>query len=73
MQCAETHNSTWATAVRAAARQGRLSHALILTGEGDKRSAARYIAAAPLPAMQRLPQGDGGHPPRRNRGLGAGA
>ena len=48
MQCAETHNSTWAAAVRAAARQGRLSHALILTGEGDKRSAARYIAAAHL-------------------------
>ena len=48
MQRAETHNSTWAAAVRAAARQGRLSHALILTGEGDKRSAARYIAAAHL-------------------------
>ena len=42
MQCAETHNSTWAAAVRAAARQGRLSHALILTG-------------VPLPAISPRP------------------
>ena len=48
MTQAENHNSTWAAAVRAAAGQGRLSHALILTGEGDKSAAARYIAAAHL-------------------------
>lgn len=41
-------NSTWAKAVRAAAGRGQLSHAVILTGEGDKLPAARYIAAAHL-------------------------
>ena len=48
MTQAVNHNSTWAAAVRAAAAQGRLSHALILTGEGDRSAAARYIAAAHL-------------------------
>jgi len=48
MTQAVNHNSTWAAAVRAAAGQGRLSHALILTGEGDRSAAARYIAAAHL-------------------------
>ena len=42
------YNSTWAGAVRAAANRGQLSHAVILTGEGDKLSPARYIAAAHL-------------------------
>lgn len=42
------YNSTWSRAVRAAARQGRLSHAIILTGDGDRLAAARYIAAAHL-------------------------
>lgn len=48
MAQAVNENSTWAKAVRAAAAQGRLSHAVILTGEGDKLPAARYIAAAHL-------------------------
>ena len=41
-------NSTWVKAVRAAADRGQLSHAVILTGPGDKLAAARYIAAAHL-------------------------
>ena len=48
MAQAENHNSTWDKAIRAAAQHGRLSHAVILTGEGDKVQAARYIAAAHL-------------------------
>lgn len=48
MTQAENHNSTWVKAIRAAAQHGRLSHAVILTGEGDKVQAARYIAAAHL-------------------------
>ena len=48
MAQAENHNSTWVKAIRAAAQHGRLSHAVILTGEGDKVQAARYIAAAHL-------------------------
>lgn len=48
MTQAENHNSTWVKAIRAAAQPGRLSHAVILTGEGDKVQAARYIAAAHL-------------------------
>lgn len=44
----EYENSTWLAAVRAAARHGRLSHAIILTGEGDKTNAARCLAAAHL-------------------------
>ena len=42
------YNSTWSAAVRAAADRGQLSHAVILTGAGDKLAAARYIAAAHL-------------------------
>lgn len=48
MAQAENQNSTWVKAIRAAAQHGRLSHAVILTGEGDKVQAARYIAAAHL-------------------------
>ena len=48
MAQAENHNSTWGKAIRAAAQHGRLSHAVILTGEGDKVQAALYIAAAHL-------------------------
>lgn len=48
MAQAENHNSTWVKAIRTAAQHGRLSHAVILTGEGDKLQAARYIAAAHL-------------------------
>ena len=48
MAQAENHNSTWGKAIRAAAQHGRLSHAVILTGEGDKVQAARDIAAAHL-------------------------
>ena len=48
MAQAENHNSTWGKAIRAAAQHGRLSHAVILAGEGDKVQAARYIAAAHL-------------------------
>ena len=46
MAQAVNENSTWVRAVRSAARRGQLSHAVILTGEGDKPSAARFIAAA---------------------------
>ena len=48
MAQAENHNSTWGKAIRAAVQNGRLSHAVILAGEGDKVQAARYIAAAHL-------------------------
>ena len=48
MAQAVNENSTWAKAVRAAAGRGQLSHAVILTGEGDKLPTARYIAAAHL-------------------------
>ena len=41
-------NSTWLSDLRAAARHGHLSHAVILTGEGDKTGAARCLAAAYL-------------------------
>ena len=40
--------STLAKTIRDAARQGTLSHALILTGSGDLSAAARYTAAAML-------------------------
>ncbi len=48
MAQAVNENSTWVRAVRSAARRDQLSHAVILTGEGDKPSAARFIAAAHL-------------------------
>ena len=48
MAQAVNENSTWVRSVRLAARRGQLSHAVILTGEGDKPSAARFIAAAHL-------------------------
>ena len=39
-------NSTLVRAVRRAAEQGRLSHAIVLSGDGDLLGAARFIAAA---------------------------
>ena len=48
MRLSADHNCTWRSAVKAAARNGRLSHALILSGSGDKLEAARYVAAAHL-------------------------
>ena len=39
-------NSTWLRAVRRAADEGMLSHAVILTGSGDLLPSARYLAAA---------------------------
>ena len=39
-------NSTLARAVRRAAEQGRLSHAIVLSGDGGLTDAARFIAAA---------------------------
>ena len=39
-------NSTLERAVRRAAEQGRLSHAIVLSGDGDLTDAARFIAAA---------------------------
>lgn len=39
-------NSTLARAVRRAAEQGRLSHAIVLSGDGDLLDAARFIAAS---------------------------
>lgn len=39
-------NSTWLRAVRRAAAEGRLSHAVLLTGSGELLPSARYLAAA---------------------------
>ena len=39
-------NSTLERAVRRAAEQGRLSHAIVLSGDGDLTDAAQFIAAA---------------------------
>lgn len=39
-------NSTLERTVRRAAEQGRLSHAIVLSGDGDLTDAARFIAAA---------------------------
>ena len=39
-------NSTLERAVRRAAEQGRLSHAIVLSGDGGRTDAARFIAAA---------------------------
>ncbi|MBQ3549247.1 MAG: DNA polymerase III subunit delta' [Oscillospiraceae bacterium] len=41
-------NRTWAEAIRTAASQRALSHAIILAGSGDTEAAARYAAAAHL-------------------------
>ena len=39
-------NSTLERTIRRAAEQGRLSHAIVLSGAGDLTDAARFIAAA---------------------------
>ena len=41
-------NSTFASHVRSAARCGAISHAVILSGTGDRLGAARYLAASQL-------------------------
>ena len=41
-------NSTFAQRVRSAAKHGVISHAVILSGTGDREAAARYLAAAQL-------------------------
>lgn len=41
-------NSTFAQRVRSAAKCGAISHAVILSGTGDRLGAARYLAAAQL-------------------------
>ena len=41
-------NSTFARRVRSAAKCGAISHAVILSGTGDRLGAARYLAAAQL-------------------------
>ncbi|MBR5571671.1 MAG: DNA polymerase III subunit delta' [Oscillospiraceae bacterium] len=48
MEHSGLYNSTWAEAIRTAAAQRALSHAIILAGSGDTASAARYAAAAHL-------------------------
>ena len=48
-------NSTWLRAVRCAAHEGRLSHAVILTGSGDLLPSARYLAAAHVCEGQEKP------------------
>lgn len=48
MEHSGRYNSTWAAAIRAAAAQKALSHAIILAGSGDTAAAARYAAAAHL-------------------------
>ena len=42
------YNSTWAAAIRTAAKSRTLSHAIILAGSGDTAAAARFAAAAHL-------------------------
>ena len=48
-------NSTLARAVRRAAEQGRLSHAIVLSGDGDLLDAARFIAASHVCEEERKP------------------
>ena len=55
MAQAADYNSTWAAAVRAAASRGRLSHAVILTGEGDKLSPACAAVRDSVPACNAMP------------------
>ena len=56
-------NSTLARQIRTAAGHGALSHAVILSGEGDRAAAARYLAAAYVcreserPCLRRPPRG----------------
>ena len=74
-------NSILAAAVRRAADEHRLSHAVILTGRGDLTAAARFLAAAhvcegehkALPDLPPLPQGAGGRTPGRDLRAGHGA
>ena len=39
------YNSTWAAAIRAAAKSRTLSHAIILAGSGETAAAARFAAS----------------------------
>lgn len=48
MASCEAKNSIFAGRVRAAVRRGAISHAVILSGTGDRPGAARYLAAAQL-------------------------
>ena len=41
-------NSTFARRIRSAAKRGAISHAVILSGTGDRLGAARYLAASQL-------------------------
>ena len=63
--------------IREAATRGTLSHALLLTGSGDRMSAACFAATTgygyddvgrepPLRRLPRLPEGAGGHPSGRD-------
>ena len=55
--------------IREAATRGTLSHALLLTGSGDRMSAACFAAGGgepPLRRLPRLPEGAGGHPSGRD-------
>ena len=55
--------------IREAATRGTLSHALLLTGSGDRMSAACFAAAALECTGQDkpcLPEGAGGHPSGRD-------
>ena len=48
MTNSERENSTFAQRVRSAAGRGVISHAVIVSGTGDRIGAARYLAAAQL-------------------------
>ena len=48
MAAYEAENSIFAGRVRSAAKRGAISHAVILSGTGDRLGAARYLAAAQL-------------------------
>ena len=48
-------NSTFARRVTSAAQHGALSHAVILSGSGDRLAAGRYLAAAYLCQAEQVP------------------
>ena len=54
MMAASTENSMIVRRIRAFARRGALPHALILSGTGDRVSAARYAAEPGLQPEEEL-------------------
>lgn len=48
-------NSPWARHIAAAAQRGALSHAVILSGSGEKENCGRYVAAAMMCQNEKRP------------------